>query len=79
MKNMVGVCPVCGQGLVVIVKETHTQHLYLCCDECETEWDNPSSIVEDNCLPFNTYGEYEYPTIEEIKEKEWSDYIIEQM
>jgi formate dehydrogenase maturation protein FdhE len=61
-------CPMCdGEGLVLIVKEKHTQHLYLCCDECDTEWDNISDITENNCLPSGTHGQYECPTMEEIE------------
>ena len=73
----IGICPFCdGQGQVIIVKEKKTKTLYVSCDECETQWNTPDDFNSGNCLPsINTFGLYEKPTIDEIKEKGWDKYI----
>ena len=68
-------CPLCDQGWVKIVKEISSNKLHLCCSECETQWLNPSEILEDTCLPFNSFGTYTNPTISEIKENNWEKYL----
>jgi len=32
-------CPICRQGAIEFVKEEATRVMFLCCDECEAEWD----------------------------------------
>ena len=32
-------CPICRQGAIEFVKEEATGVMFLCCDECEAEWD----------------------------------------
>jgi len=77
-KYRIGLCPFCDeQGLVIIVKEKQTKILYVSCDECETQWCTPDEFISGNCLhSINTFGLYESPTFDEIKEKGWDKYIV---
>jgi len=69
-------CPLCDQGWVKIVKEINTNKLYLCCNECESEWNDVTNISEKTCLPFNSYGKYKDPNFEEIQINKWDKYIL---
>jgi len=68
--------PFCDQGWVNMVKEISSNKLYLCCAECETQWIKPSKNLENECLPFDTFGKYTNSTIEEIKENNWEKFIL---
>ena len=70
-------CPMCNQGWVNIVKDRITKELFLCCQECESEWDTPKEINESNVLPFNTHLQYETPKEEDIVNKNWLKYVID--
>ena len=71
----VGWCPLCDQGWITVVKSILTSNLYLCCRECDTEWKNPYKLEAEHCLPFNTYGRYEFPTKDEIINYGWSEFL----
>ena len=68
-------CPICNQGWVQIVKEIETEVLFLLCEECESEWNNPQEIEKENCTR-DTYGFITTPTYSEIMEKGWQKFII---
>lgn len=70
-------CPFCDQGWVIIVREISTQKLYCCCDECETEWNNPQNCLENIHYSVNQFGRYEKPTYEEISKLKWDKFILE--
>ncbi|WP_197144221.1 hypothetical protein [Lysinibacillus sphaericus] len=68
-------CPLCDQGWVIIVKDIQTSSLYLCCKECESEWKSPYEITQEQCLPFNTYAKYDFPTEDEVISYGWAEFI----
>lgn len=75
LKFIVSTCPFCRQGLVEILKEIDTNTLFLCCDECEIEWDSPRDVLNKvNGTRFK-YGSAIQPTSEEIQKKGWMNYI----
>ncbi|UPM54803.1 hypothetical protein [Gottfriedia acidiceleris] len=43
-KNKVAWCPICDQGWVEIVKDVVTNDLFVYCNECESEWNQPSEV-----------------------------------
>ena len=68
-------CPLCDQGWVIIVKDIQTSNLYVCCKECESEWKSPHEITQEQCLPFNTYAKYDFPTEDEVISYGWAEFI----
>ena len=69
-------CPICRQGAVEFVKEEATRVMFLCCDECEAEWDDPEDInITGKGFPFK-YGRVVEPSLEDIQAKGWEKYIM---
>jgi hypothetical protein len=70
-------CPVCDQGWITIVKEKGSENLFLCCDECETEWTNPLDIDVSNGTN-DFFGSIEKPSIEDVQKIGWDKYILKE-
>ncbi|AKB32387.1 hypothetical protein MSSIH_1697 [Methanosarcina siciliae HI350] len=68
-------CPICNQGWVEIAKDTSSKELFLFCEECESEWDDPLNIKKDTSTR-DKYGLVEVPSLAEIQDKKWYEYII---
>jgi formate dehydrogenase maturation protein FdhE len=64
-------CPVCNQGWIEVVKDINTKQLFLCCKECETEWDNPDKLKNPRMGTHDKYGKIETPSYEEVLSKGW--------
>ena len=74
-KYKVSRCPVCNQGWIEIVKEKKTGILFLCCDECEAEWENPKEIgVRGKGSRFK-FGKSIEPSYDEMVDRGWKNYI----
>ena len=70
-KFNIGSCGYCHQGLLEIVMEEKTGHIFICCDECDVEWDDPEDALEmENATRFK-YGKIIYPTEEQARELNW--------
>ena len=68
-------CPICRQGWAQIFKELNSGRLYVCCDECESEWENPYEITAQNATR-DCYGQSTEPTADEIIQEGWDSYIM---
>ncbi len=71
-------CNVCNQGWVEIVKDNDTNKLFVCCLECETEWDCPKDALEYVSGTHNKYGQVSEPIYEEIVNSGWQNYITKE-
>lgn len=68
-------CPVCSQGWVQIFKEEHSGELYLCCDECESEWATPLNICPASAKA-GVHGKSSDPTWDEVRLAGWNCYVM---
>ena len=73
----IGICKICKQGLLEIVKDETTQKIYICCDECEAEWDFPSDALKPINGTRGKYGKIVYPSLEEVQTQKWETKIFE--
>ncbi len=71
----VGLCKICKQGHLEIVKDIDSQVVYICCDECEAEWLNVENALENINGSRGKFGLIEYPSDDEIESKGWKKYI----
>ena len=71
----IGWCGICNQGWLEIVKDQQTQKLFICCSECESEWESPEDVIDRTLSTQRKYGMIELPVYNEIKESGWEKYI----
>jgi hypothetical protein len=38
-------CPLCREGQIIPMRVEKTSQLILICDECDSQWDNPESVL----------------------------------
>jgi len=77
MKELyVGHCLICKQGMLEIVKEIKTGICFICCDECEAEWDNPENALENVYGSRMKYGLVTGVTFDEVKSLKWDEYVV---
>jgi len=69
-------CSVCNQGWIEFVKEESSGELFLCCDECEAEWDHPEDVNKTGKGSRFKYGKVIEPSLKEIQAKGWECYIM---
>lgn len=72
-------CKFCFQGWVVIAKEKRSGTLYVCCNECMTEWESPEKYFKNHSGYTSKYGESEEPAKEELSQTGWDQYINKQL
>ena len=66
-----GECPICGQGLLIAVKNPETGQLLVMCDDCESQWRSPDEAQSfENALSTEIRG-VEDATVDEIKAAGW--------
>lgn len=68
-------CPICKQGYLEIVKELKTGKIFICCDECEIEWETPEEAIEGKNGSRFKYGKVIEPTMNEIYTLSWEKFI----
>lgn len=74
--NKVKWCPVCNQGWVQLVKNNNDK-IYLCCSECETEWEAPEKIEINNGTQ-GKFGDSIDMSMEEVVNIGWDKYLLEE-
>ena len=53
---VVGTCPVCSQGRLIIARENASGALYVLCEECESEWPSPATCADINAATRDVFG-----------------------
>lgn len=71
----IGNCPICHQGRQIIAKENSTSKMYVVCEECESEWENPQDAIDKKPALRDTYGPSAFFSREEIAHHPWGTYL----
>lgn len=76
MKNyaVIGLCPVCSQGRLIVARDLDSGVLYVLCEECESEWDSPSDC-SISAATRDTHGHSELLDREELAGHPWQDLL----
>jgi hypothetical protein len=69
-------CPFCNHGWVDIIKDSGNDKMFLLCYECDTTWNSPEDIIEDNPVEYNLVGNLKIPSLKEIQEIGWDKFLI---
>lgn len=81
MENMIyiGKCPICNKyEMLETVMNESSNSLYIMCDECSAEWDNPEDALKDIRGHRETYPDSKVrsATVDEVTKESWNKYII---
>ena len=76
-------CPFCGVGTIYVArqKKHRHRHYFVCCDECNTQWDNPKDFFDnaqgicDKYCDTDSMPAFDLVTIEEAKKIGWVEYL----
>ena len=71
----VGQCPTCSQGRQLIARENDTQKLYVVCEECESEWQNPEDARAKRPASRDLFGRSTYLTREDLVGHPWEGFL----
>lgn len=72
---MIGVCPVCNQGRLLIARDKRTGADYVACEDCEAEWEDPTASQNVNQATRGRFGESVFLSIEEVSCHPWKEFI----
>ena len=72
---MIGICPVCNQGRLLIVREKKSGTLYVGCEDCESEWREPKDSSKPEMATRDQFGESEYLSLEEAAQPPWNEFV----
>ena len=71
-------CPVCGQGRLLITVSTNWDELFVMCEDCESEWEDPASAIAAKQPTRNKFGFLKFASIDDLVGHPWSQYVNEQ-
>jgi len=71
----IGVCPICGQGLLVVARSLDVSEMLVICDDCESQWSDPEAALAGASPLIKEFVRVENATMEEIEKKGWGDYV----
>jgi predicted DCC family thiol-disulfide oxidoreductase YuxK len=72
---MIGICPVCNQGRLLIARDKQTGIDYIACEDCEAEWESPSASKDLNKVTRHRFGESAFLSLEEALIHPWKEFI----
>lgn len=69
-------CPVCGQGRVLVALEKDGHSLFIVCEDCESEWREPSESCDASIATRDKHTFLRYLNSDELMEHRWHPLII---
>jgi formate dehydrogenase maturation protein FdhE len=77
MKNyaVIGNCPLCGQGRLIIAKDDTTGALYVLCEECESEWESPGQSRSVDTATRDLHGRSTFLEREALDAHPWKEFL----
>ena len=71
----VGLCPLCGQGNLVIAVEGSSGANYILCEECYAEWPSPDAITDITKAGRGMYGRSDFLKLSETRGHPWGRFV----
>jgi hypothetical protein len=77
MKNVaaIGTCKVCGQGRLIVARDETSKSLYVLCEECESEWDNPEQSQRIEEASRDNHGPSTFLERDELEGHPWKVFL----
>ena len=78
MKNyaVVGACPLCSQGRLIVAKDNGSAQLYVLCKECESEWESPEQANDVIYATRDVHGPSTLLERADLEGHEWSRFLF---
>lgn len=68
-------CPICGQGLLCVMRDGQTSVMHIACDDCGAVWMNPEKLDSESTSPRNTFSSPRLATRHEVSTHTWSRFV----
>lgn len=69
-------CPVCAQGRLLIALASHPHDLFVVCEDCESEWDDPESACAALHPTRDEYRFVRYAMLEDVEAHPWLIHVL---
>ena len=69
-------CPVCGQGRVLVASEEDGHSLFVICEDCESEWNEPDESRNASVADRDRHTFYRYLERDELVDHPWYSLIL---
>lgn len=70
----VGTCRICGQGLLIIARNSNGQ-LFVACEECLSEWESPEQSTSVDAARQDAHGQYQFLGRAELANHPWQQFL----
>lgn len=70
------ICPICGQGRILVAIEKDNKRLFVMCEDCESEWDGPSESYTASLASRDRHTFSHYVDVEEMMGHPWQSFVI---
>lgn len=72
----VGECPICSQGRQVLMRAKGKGCLFICCEECDSEWADIAQIESRDASTTNHFGPSEPATPDQLHGHSWAAHVV---
>lgn len=69
-------CPVCGQGRVLVASEKDGHSLFVICEDCESEWSEPSESHDASLAIRDRHTFSRYLEPDELMDHPWYSLVL---
>ncbi len=70
------VCPICGQGRVLVAATSGSSESFVFCKDCESEWNHPDEIHDAELATRDRHAFSRYLHPGELMEYPWDCHIL---
>lgn len=69
-------CPVCGQGRVLVAREKDGRSLFVVCEDCESEWNEPYESHDALVATRDRHTFLHYVEPDELADHPWYSQLL---
>jgi hypothetical protein len=72
---MLGICPVCNQGRLLVAHSDVTDADHVMFEDCEAVWDNPETATDTSKVLRNCLTNIRFLTLEKMEGHPWEAFV----
>ncbi len=70
------ICPVCGQGRILVAAERGSDSLFVICEDCESEWSEPQKSTNAALVNVSGHSDLRYLEPYELLDHPWYSSVL---